>query len=381
MPKINDKKPCSVCGRDSVAKGLCAKHYSLLRNNGDTETVRSIDWGMRTSHPLYDTWRNTIRVSQGRVERWNNFWNFVSDVGERPTEQHRLVRRDNSMPFSPGNCYWLLSVGSSTSGKAYQKAWRKNNPLKSKSNDLKKSYGITLNEFEELIAKQDNKCAICGKEETTIIKGKRIRLAVDHCHTTNEVRGLLCRNCNKGLGLFFDNVELLKNAINYLSQHNAKPKKQSSLEIPELIAVSTAVNFQVIEQQDEPDVIIPSAPKKEPAPVRLCDVEGCNNIHSAQGFCRKHYKRLLAGHNPHETAKRTCKQCGCSLENTKSLTAEYCSQSCKMKWSRANGCYSKEREHEREKCSIEECNNPRQAQGLCRRHYMIEWHKNNPKKQ
>ena len=56
------------------------------------------------------------------------------------------------------------------------------------------------------------KCKICGKHQSELT----LSLNVDHCHITGKIRGLLCGNCNKALGLFKDNTKSLKNAINYL---------------------------------------------------------------------------------------------------------------------------------------------------------------------
>lgn len=68
-------------------------------------------------------------------------------------------------------------------------------------------FEFTHEQHEEMLKSQDNKCAICGEET---------KLHVDHCHKTNKVRGLLCPPCNKGLGHFKDNSQLLTNARNYL---------------------------------------------------------------------------------------------------------------------------------------------------------------------
>ncbi len=76
-----------------------------------------------------------------------------------------------------------------------------------------KRQGITLDIFNTLLEKQNNKCAICGKDIGEFSRA----FAIDHNHITGEIRGLLCHNCNGGLGLFMDNVESLQNAINYLS--------------------------------------------------------------------------------------------------------------------------------------------------------------------
>lgn len=83
---------------------------------------------------------------------------------------------------------------------------------------IKSNYGITRTQYEEIDKKQNNVCAICLKPESIYDKRKnRIRtLSVDHCHLTNKIRGLLCGNCNRALGLFKDCPERLKKALIYL---------------------------------------------------------------------------------------------------------------------------------------------------------------------
>ncbi len=79
----------------------------------------------------------------------------------------------------------------------------------------KRNYGITINDYEELLKQQDSKCAICG----TIDPGKsRDYFCVDHDHSKKKdsVRGLLCDNCNRVLGVFDDNPERLVAAAGYL---------------------------------------------------------------------------------------------------------------------------------------------------------------------
>lgn len=78
-----------------------------------------------------------------------------------------------------------------------------------------RTYGISLEEYNSLLSKQKGVCAICSTE---CISGRR--LAVDHCHTTGKVRGLLCANCNRGLGLFKDSKFLLEKAQKYLEENN-----------------------------------------------------------------------------------------------------------------------------------------------------------------
>lgn len=92
---------------------------------------------------------------------------------------------------------------------SYQRAYQKN-PWLWRDKVLKK-YGLTREQYNAILHKQGGVCAICKKPP------KDRALAVDHCHATNKVRGLLCGSCNNGLGRFKDSVELLNVAITYLS--------------------------------------------------------------------------------------------------------------------------------------------------------------------
>jgi hypothetical protein len=83
---------------------------------------------------------------------------------------------------------------------------------------LRDHYGITLEEYEAIEKAHGGICAICGKPETTRDKYGLKRLAIDHCHITNKIRGLLCYHCNTGLGHFRDNPQSLQNAISYLQK-------------------------------------------------------------------------------------------------------------------------------------------------------------------
>ncbi len=80
---------------------------------------------------------------------------------------------------------------------------------------------LNPSEYNDLHAQQKGTCAICHKQETRTKKGKVVALAVDHCHITGKIRGLLCGECNTGLGKFKDNPFLLKAALKYLEVNSA----------------------------------------------------------------------------------------------------------------------------------------------------------------
>ena len=79
---------------------------------------------------------------------------------------------------------------------------------------LKKTYGITMDDFDSMLDAQEGSCKICR----TKTPGGRGHFAIDHCHESGRVRGLLCNSCNIGLGHFKDNVDLLHRAIDYLKE-------------------------------------------------------------------------------------------------------------------------------------------------------------------
>lgn len=86
-------------------------------------------------------------------------------------------------------------------------------PSKAAAKQRRRLYGITQDQFDAMLSDQNFSCAICGTKEPGGV-GKTFH--VDHCHSSGEVRGLLCYLCNAGLGSFRDNTVFLKHAIGYL---------------------------------------------------------------------------------------------------------------------------------------------------------------------
>lgn len=106
--------------------------------------------------------------------------------------------------------------------------FKDNNPGRD-TNLLKKHYyvrnsraKISKDDYEEMLKEQNHVCKLCLNPETIINSpksGKVNRLAIDHCHKTDKVRGLLCRSCNLMLGNAKDSITLLQAAINYLKAY------------------------------------------------------------------------------------------------------------------------------------------------------------------
>jgi hypothetical protein len=77
------------------------------------------------------------------------------------------------------------------------------------------SYNLTNEQYDEMLVKQDHRCAVCG------IRPFIEKLSVDHDHETGKVRGLLCHKCNVGIGMLRDDPEILNSAIMYLRTNEA----------------------------------------------------------------------------------------------------------------------------------------------------------------
>jgi len=100
----------------------------------------------------------------------------------------------------------------------YIKAWRKRtgkdypDKREGHARNLMVKFKLTVADFDKMVVKQNNCCAICKRKFTW-------KICVDHDHNTGEVRQLLCHFCNCGLGHFNDSVKILKRAIKYLEKY------------------------------------------------------------------------------------------------------------------------------------------------------------------
>lgn len=86
---------------------------------------------------------------------------------------------------------------------------------KNKLNRLKSAYGLTVDQYEQMLHDQNYSCKICNKHKSKQNKN----LSVDHCHKTGKIRGLLCDCCNRGIGLLRDDAKILQSAVSYLLEN------------------------------------------------------------------------------------------------------------------------------------------------------------------
>ena len=106
--------------------------------------------------------------------------------------------------------------------------WKSDNPDKVKDRALRDKYGISYQQYCELLTAQSDSCAVCKKHKSENIKDVRTNkvrsLAVDHNHATNQNRGLLCYGCNLAIGMLKDNIEYAKSLVEYLRFYEEKSK-------------------------------------------------------------------------------------------------------------------------------------------------------------
>jgi hypothetical protein len=97
--------------------------------------------------------------------------------------------------------------------------WKSENPAKWNAVQFRhmlKRYGITVDDYYAILDRQEGRCAICRTDTPKMRKGCRQAFVIDHDHATGQVRGLLCMNCNSGIGNLSDSIERVASALEYL---------------------------------------------------------------------------------------------------------------------------------------------------------------------
>jgi hypothetical protein len=167
-------------------------------------------------HRCYENWRyrnnpeQILAVNRRSYEK-NKTKNKVTQAAWRAANKEK-IRRDNR-EYREANRERL---------KAYHAEWKKDNRRKMRNSHLLRMFGITVEDFERMANAQGGVCAICRRPQRA--KNKR-NLCVDHDHTSGRVRGLLCSQCNKAIGLFGESPEVLSRAIDYLGGTDATPEQ------------------------------------------------------------------------------------------------------------------------------------------------------------
>lgn len=195
-------KPCIIvvagelCGKRVAARDMCSKHYTRWQRHGD---------------PLTET--RSSPMPPGAIEKYCPRCQTVKSLG-------MFNLRPNGRP--KGWCapceqaYQAERVATGVGKEQRQQASAKWVAGPRKEYNLQWRYGLTLAEYEALVAAQGSRCAICGADKPG---GNARTWPVDHCHDSNAVRGLLCVHCNMGIGQFQDDPERLRAAADYIERH------------------------------------------------------------------------------------------------------------------------------------------------------------------
>ena len=106
----------------------------------------------------------------------------------------------------------IYAVNNVKARRIYEKAYRKANSKRTKVYMLRRLYGLSFDDYNNMLTIQNNSCVICKTEESKLPR----KLSVDHDHNSGKIRGLLCAYCNRALGLFNDEPSRILKAIEYL---------------------------------------------------------------------------------------------------------------------------------------------------------------------
>ena len=201
--KLNRKENAAVCEgckefKPIHAKGLCDKCYGRFQRHGDTSRERK-----KKGDTLCTYCNEKPMHAKGYCKGCYQRYRATGSPEYRRVPDICSAKGCKNRSVAHGLC---------EEHKHHQ--WTKR---KAADSHLVRNFNITIEDYEQMLKDQNNVCAICGQAETKVYSGKVISLAVDHCHDTGAVRGLLCSKCNTALGGFNDSQEILEKAINYLN--------------------------------------------------------------------------------------------------------------------------------------------------------------------
>lgn len=183
-----DKK--SPNGRTSICKSCVSAYHKWLKQNPAGERKK-----LRKEREL-----NSVRKCKVcEIEK------PVEDFPKHSNGKHIQYRCKRCAVEYSKKRYWK------------EKAEGDKPKIRNRKTTLKRYYGITLEQYEEMFIAQKGVCLTCGLPEQ---RAGREYLSVDHCHKTGKIRGLLCSLCNTALGCAKDNIEVLQNMVNYLRSHS-----------------------------------------------------------------------------------------------------------------------------------------------------------------
>jgi ERCC4-type nuclease len=153
-------------------------------------------------------------MKQWGIDNAEHIKQYLKDNKEKINKRRKQYQKDNREEINEKAK--LYKIQWCIDNKEEIKEYNKNRKNEQKKRFLIKKYGITQEQYNELYNKQEGKCAICKKHQSELKQA----LGVDHNHKTGKIRGLLCSKCNRGLGYFNDNKDIVNSAGNYLNEND-----------------------------------------------------------------------------------------------------------------------------------------------------------------
>lgn len=186
-------KRCKIsdCEKYADARGWCTMHYKRWQKHGDPNIVLT---GNREPTPL--------------IYKDEKLWGrtcYMCKVDKPKTEFTTNLRAKGGLHSYCNDCRLARAKRDRKRNEDKQRIWDRKRVLR--------KYGLTIEDYESMLVQQNGTCAICDGTKTGYKNGT---FAVDHCHTTNRVRGLLCSKCNMAIGYMDDQPERLERAATYL---------------------------------------------------------------------------------------------------------------------------------------------------------------------
>jgi len=209
-------KNCTVedCNREHEGRGYCSMHLTRIRK-----------FGTPTPDMKFPTPRGQ-NLSNGETKTCSRCGlkkaNVEFHISRSRPDGLNIYCKDCSTEFSkvryadPQKRSIMLIRG---------RMWREKNPEADVRKHLRRKYGMTLEQYNTLFDKQKGLCALCSKPESVKRNSKSERperLAVDHCHDTGRIRGLLCFKCNTAVGSIGDDEESAKRVVEYFESNALK---------------------------------------------------------------------------------------------------------------------------------------------------------------
>ncbi len=184
-----------VCGEQRLASTTALRSGEVTRCVTCTSSRRTVCEDCKVTISYF------VRKGSGPSPRW--------------CEECHRVRRNKRQRERRASMSEAERKEKSQRDRKYREKIKTADPMFHRRNNLRRQYGLTLEDFEELLRTQNGRCAICNSESP----GKRSKnWHVDHDHATGVVRGILCSHCNIALGNFGDDIERMRKAIEYIER-------------------------------------------------------------------------------------------------------------------------------------------------------------------